>query len=154
MIRTWVLVYLGNLIGSVLIAWLVAYGQVFAGYEAHLIATANAKLLVPAVAICRGVLCNILVCLGVVMASKTDGAGNKISAMFFPVAAFVIAGYEHSVANMYYFAVGQLVGAGLPMQKILYCNLIPVTIGNIIGGAIFLGGSLWYMQKPHKKQST
>ena len=154
MIRAWILVYIGNLAGSILIAWLVANGQVFAGYEEILIATANAKLLEPTVAICRGILCNILVCVGITMASKVNDAGSKVVAMFFPVAAFVIAGYEHSVANMYYFAVAQFVGAGLPIQQILQCNLIPVTIGNIIGGAIFLGGSLWYIQLPNRKSHT
>lgn len=145
MLKNWAVVYIGNLMGAMGIAALVARGGTFASYEANIIATAHAKILEFDVALCRGILCNILVCLGVVMAQKSEDAGSKVITMFFPVAAFVIAGYEHSVANMYYFSVAHFLGATITLREILQYNLLPVTIGNIIGGSLILGGGLWFM---------
>ena len=154
LLYNWTIVYIGNLIGAVSVAALVAHGDTFFSYETSIIATANAKLLPPSVAVCRGILCNVLVCLGVVMAQKTEDAGSKVIAMFFPVAAFVMAGYEHSIANMYYFSIAHFLGASIPFREILHYNLIPVTIGNIIGGSLLLGSGLWYMSSQTKNQRT
>ena len=81
------------------------------------------------------------------MAAGADSAGSKAACLFFPVMAFVAAGFEHSVANMYYLTAGVLAGADLSAADIFIRNLLPVTIGNIIGGAVILGGGYWYMYR-------
>ena len=147
MLRNWCVVYVGNFIGAAAVAAMAVWGGVFAGKEDLLIATAMGKIMPVEQAIFRGILCNILVCLGVLMAAAATDAGGKVVSLFFPVAAFVMAGYEHSVANMYYLTAGVLAGADLSAADIFIRNLLPVTIGNIIGGAVILGGGYWYMYR-------
>ena len=112
-----------------------------------LISTAMGKIMSFEDALFRGILCNVLVCLGVLMAAAGTDAGGKVLGLFFPVAAFVMAGYEHSVANMYYFMAGIFAGADLAVSDIVIRNFVPVTIGNIIGGAVILGGGYWYIYR-------
>ena len=126
------------------------YGGVFAGYEPMIANSAAAKLIPFHQGFFRGVLCNILVALGVYMAAAGRDAAGKVTALFFPVAIFVMAGYEHCVANMYYFTAGMIAqGAagsyGLTFGAIIMKNLIAVTIGNVLGGAGILGAGLWYI---------
>ena len=147
MLRNWCVVYVGNFIGAAAVAAMAVWGGVFAGKEEFLIATAMGKIMPVEQAVFRGILCNILVCLGVLMAAAATDAGGKVVSLFFPVAAFVMAGYEHSVANMYYLTAGVLAGADLSAADIFIRNLLPVTIGNIIGGAVILGGGYWYMYR-------
>jgi len=147
MLRNWCVVYVGNFIGAAAVAAMAVWGGVFAGKEEFLIATAMGKVMPVEQAVFRGILCNILVCLGVLMAAAATDAGGKVVSLFFPVAAFVMAGYEHSVANMYYLTAGVLAGADLSAADIFLRNLLPVTIGNIIGGAVILGGGYWYMYR-------
>ena len=147
MLRNWCVVYVGNFIGAAAVAAMAVWGGVFAGKEDLLIATAMGKIMPVEQAVFRGILCNILVCLGVLMAAAATDAGGKVVSLFFPVAAFVMAGYEHSVANMYYLTAGVLAGADLSAADIFIRNLLPVTIGNIIGGAVILGGGYWYMYR-------
>ena len=147
MLRNWCVVYVGNFIGAAAVAAMAVWGGVFAGKEELLIATAMGKIMPVEQAVFRGILCNILVCLGVLMAAAATDAGGKVVSLFFPVAAFVMAGYEHSVANMYYLTAGVLAGADLSAADIFIRNLLPVTIGNIIGGAVILGGGYWYMYR-------
>ena len=147
MLRNWCVVYVGNFIGAAAVAAMAVWGGVFAGKEEFLIATAMGKIMPVEQAVFRGILCNILVCLGVLMAAAATDAGGKVIALFFPVAAFVMAGYEHSVANMYYLTAGVLAGADLSAADIVLRNLLPVTIGNIIGGAVILGGGYWYIYR-------
>ena len=147
MLRNWCVVYVGNFIGAAAVAAMAVWGGVFAGKEEFLIATAMGKIMPVEQAVFRGILCNILVCLGVLMAAAATDAGGKVVSLFFPVAAFVMAGYEHSVANMYYLTAGVLAGADLSAADIILRNLLPVTIGNIIGGAVILGGGYWYMYR-------
>lgn len=147
MLRNWCVVYVGNFIGAAAVAAMAVWGGVFAGKEDLLIATAMGKMMPMEQAVFRGILCNILVCLGVLMAAAATDAGGKVVSLFFPVAAFVMAGYEHSVANMYYLTAGVLAGADLSAADIVLRNLLPVTIGNIIGGAVILGGGYWYMYR-------
>ena len=147
MLRNWCVVYVGNFIGAAAVAAMAVWGGVFAGKEEFLIATAMGKIMPVEQAVFRGILCNILVCLGVLMAAAATDAGGKVVSLFFPVAAFVMAGYEHSVSNMYYLTAGALAGADLSAADIVLRNLLPVTVGNIIGGAVILGGGYWYMYR-------
>lgn len=153
MLRNWCVVYVGNFIGAAAVAAMAVWGGVFAGKEDFLINTAMGKIMPFEQALFRGILCNVLVCLGVLMAAAATDAGGKVIALFFPVAAFIMAGYEHSVANMYYLTVGLLVGADLSAMDIFVQNLLPVTIGNIIGGAVILGGGYWYIYRKGNNQN-
>ena len=150
MLRNWCVVYGGNLIGAVFVAACVVWGGVFAGQEPHLVSAVAAKALPFGAAFLRGVLCNILVCLGVLMAGAAKDAAGKILALFFPVAIFVMAGYEHCVANMYYFAAALMAdGACLTPAEVLLGNMLPVTLGNIVGGGIVVGAGYWYAFREH-----
>lgn len=146
-LRNWCVVYLGNFIGAAAVAYLAVFGGTFAGKEEFLVNTAMGKKLSIEDALFRGILCNVLVCLGVWMAAAATDAGGKVVSLFFPVAAFVMAGYEHSVANMYYLTAGVLAGGDLTVFDVVIRNLLPVTIGNILGGSIILGAGCWYIYR-------
>ena len=143
MLRNWAGVYLGNFIGAAFVAVAVVWGGVFAGNESVLISVAAGKIMPFGQAFLRGILCNILVSLGVLMAAVGKDAAGKVVALFFPVAAFIIGGDEHCVANMYYLTVGILAGAELSLSDII-SNMVPVTLGNIVGGGLILGAGFWY----------
>lgn len=144
LLRNWCMVYLGNFIGAAFVAAAVVWGGVFAGHESVLISAAVGKILPFGEAFLRGILCNILVSLGVLMAAVGRDAAGKVAALFFPVAAFIIAGYEHCVANMYYFTAGILAGGELSLAEIILGSMIPITLGNITGGGLILGAGFWY----------
>jgi len=159
----WALVFVANLIGSVVLAlimyrsglWKMASGAV----GAKALAIANAKVnLSFGEAFFRGIGCNWLVCLAVWMALSAKEIAGKILAIFFPIMAFVALGYEHCVANMYFIPMGLLlkntvaaaglaVGTldGLTWGNFVVANLIPVTLGNIVGGALFVGSMYWWL---------
>ena len=86
-------------------------------------------------ALIKGILCNWLVCMAVYMASGASSLPGKMVAIFFPISAFVSMGFEHSVANMFLLPLGMLRGAEITIADMFIKNIIPVTIGNIIGGA-------------------
>lgn len=166
-VRNWIIVYLGNFAGSVLIAWMAVAGHQLSLYEGKLAAvavgTAVAKVSMPwADAFLRGVLCNLLVCLAVWVSFAARDAAGKVIVLFYPIVVFVVCGFEHSVANMFYcpvglFALEDPVYAGLifadasklTWENFLIKNLIPVTLGNIVGGAVFVGAVYWlvYLKK-------
>ena len=119
---------------------------------------ANAKVgLAPIQAVALGILCNILVCLAVWLTFSARSTLDKIAAIVFPITAFVAAGFEHSVANMYFVPMGLLIKTldpaftstltlnleGLTWGRFLLHNLLPVTIGNIIGGSLFVAAVYW-----------
>lgn len=152
MLKNWGIAYGGNLIGSVLIAVLAVFGHVFGTKGGDGVAQAvNACINTAAAkstmafsdAFVRGILCNMLVCLAVWAAMASKNIGGKILAVYMPVFAFVVCGFEHSVANMYYLTAGLMAGAeysitvaGLTLgNALLYC-LLPSTLGNIIGGGL------------------
>ena len=149
MLRNWGIVYVGNLIGAVFIAALVVFGGVFSGSEGALLSTATGKILPFFPALFRGILCNILVCMGVLMAGAAKDAAGKVIAQFFPVAAFIMAGYEHCVANMYYFSAAIFADSSVLSAGDLLQNMVPVTLGNIIGGGVVLGMGYWYAYRKH-----
>lgn len=150
-------VYLGNFVGAALVAALCMLGHVFSAFDGRLaasvIAIAQTKASLPfGNAFVRGILCNFLVCIAVWMASAAKSVPGKILAVFFPIMTFVVAGFEHSVANMYYLTAGLLTAAqtgaaaeGLTWGRALACNLLPVTLGNLVGGVLLVGVSAWYL---------
>ncbi|MBU1124924.1 MAG: formate/nitrite transporter family protein [Candidatus Omnitrophica bacterium] len=145
-LRNWIIVYSGNLLGSLIIAWLV-FNSGLLGHFGSLtpigtvaVKIAEAKLQLGfSEALCRGILCNMLVCLAVIMCIASKTMGGKILGIYFPIMAFVASGYEHSVANMYFLPAGLLAkGEFLSGFLGIFNNLIPVTIGNIIGGLLIV----------------
>lgn len=157
LLKNWAFVFLGNLLGALLVTLLVVLSGVFDNISETVVATANAKVSLGfGEAIMRGVLCNFLVCIAVWMAFSAETVTGKIAAVFFPVMLFVLCGFEHSIANMFYVPAGifenMLAGVGggaLNFGGFLIYNLLPVTIGNIIGGALFVGGTYYlvYLKK-------
>lgn len=149
MLKNWLFVYLGNLIGSLLVVCLTVYGGVFSGAEvsAALVTAAAGKASLDfSAAVLKGILCNFLVCIAVWMSFAPKTVSGKLLAVFFPIMAFVISGFEHSVANMFYLPAGILTAArygiaapGLTLGNALVHNLLPVTLGNILGGMVLVG---------------
>ena len=137
MLRNWLMVYLGNLIGAVFIACLCRFGGLLNVVGEAAAATAMAKAAMPfGAALCRGIGCTILVCIAVWMSFAARDVAGKVLAVFFPVTAFVICGFDHSVANMFYLPFG-----GAPLLGCIH-NLVPVTLGNVIGGCA-VGAAYW-----------
>jgi formate/nitrite transporter len=167
LLRTWVIVYVGNFIGAVGTAALVflagwpGLGGAAVGKTALAIATAKAGIpFVEAVAL--GILCNVLVCLAVWLSFSARTVVGKVVAIVPPIAAFVAAGFEHSIANMFFFPVALLIKWAAPagfwaaaqmsaadVSNVTIAtavgNLVPVTIGNIIGGGVLVGLVYWFV---------
>ena len=164
MLRNWVIVYIANFIGSILIAWMIFKIGLFSSgadlFGAITVKTAVAKVNISFVnGILSGIMCNWLVSLAVWMATGADSTIGKIFAIFFPIWMFVTCGFEHCIANMYAIPAGifassnatfvQLSGvtaealANLSWAGMAVNNLIPVTIGNIIGGGFFVATMYW-----------
>ncbi len=170
MLYKWLVVFIANFIGSILLAYLYyetnlwKMGDMAVGLSALKIAVMKVNLTFGE-ALTRGVLCNWLVCLAVWMALASRDVAGKIVAIFFPIMAFVALGFEHSIANMYFVPLGiflknyifvdpALNVAGLTWGNFFIKNLLPVTIGNIICGAFFVGLVYWtvYVRDSIKKQ--
>lgn len=176
MLRNLIFVYASNFLGACLMAWMINHsGQLNysgGGAGAFTIKVALGKVsLDPLEAVISGILCNVLVCFAIFMAAAAKDIAGKCLAVFFPIFVFVISGFEHCVANMYYIPAG-IMAAGNPVYAAkaeelygisagqlaglswanLADNLIPVTIGNIIGGMVFVGLLYWYLyQKKEAK---
>lgn len=169
LLRNWGIVYIGNLVGALSVVVLVFLsghwdvGSAAVGAKALLIANGKVNLTFWQ-ALSRGVLCNILVCLAVWLCFSGRSVTDKILAILFPITAFVALGFEHSVANMYFIPVGlilkgnpQVLAAAqsalgttldlshLTITGFVVDNLLPVTLGNVIGGSIFVGGVYWFL---------
>lgn len=161
MLQRWGLVFLANFIGSVLLALLFYFSGLWKTGNGELGAAAltialNKVRLGFGEALVRGIGCNWLVCLAVWMALASRQTISKIFAIFFPIMGFVAIGFEHCIANMYFIPVGIFLKdwAGVPAPagidpaalnwgSFLWNNLFPVTIGNILGGGVFVGMSYW-----------
>lgn len=177
MIKTLVVVWLSNMVGAVLIAVLVYYSGLLdytgGALGAFTIKVAYGKCTItPFKAVCSGILCNILVCIAVLMATAAKDIAGKVWAIFFPICAFVVGGWEHCVANMYYIPAGIIASMndgyvakadelyGISAEQIsasvniggFISNLIPVTIGNILGGMVFVALPLYLIHKDKKNQ--
>jgi nitrite transporter NirC len=143
----WVFSFLGNLVGSLLLAWLVAKSGVLAGapHRAVIEATAATKMNLPfGVLFYRGVLCNWLVCLAVWCSIRSSSEAGKLIMIFWCLFAFIAAGFEHSVANMTLLGIAlfQPHGAAVSAAGFVH-NMVPVTLGNIVGGGLFVGAAYW-----------
>jgi len=144
MIKNWILVYIGNFIGSIAVAILIAKSGLYTGTVAEKaieIATKKATIMTSlglGAVLSRAILCNIIVVLAVWLATGAKDVVSKIFACWFPVMLFVLSGYEHSIANMFFIYVGKFVGADITSAQTWINNIIPVTIGNLIGGAIIV----------------
>jgi formate/nitrite transporter len=148
-LRNWGLVYLGNFAGAVLTAALIyASGQWRSGQgqvTTAALAIADGKLQFTWVqAFVLGSLCNALVCLAVWLAMSARSTTDRIFAVVPPVVAFVACGFEHSVANMYFLPLAAMIrGDGAMWGQMWTSNLVPVTLGNLVGGAGLVGGVYW-----------
>ena len=170
LIRNWILVYLGNFIGAVIVATLIHFANAYHGTNEVLgilgLKVAYGKVnLTPTQAFASGILCNWLVCMAVWMAAAAKDVSGKILAILFPITTFAMCGYEHCVANMFMITNGLLnktseavtAVAGLSADQLatinlkafLIDNLIPVTLGNIVGALLFVVGTFWlaYMKR-------
>jgi formate/nitrite transporter len=136
LVKSWTASYAGNFVGSILLAALVYLGGTLVGGGAS-VGVAVAKTSHSfTTALVRGILCNWLVCMAVYLASFAKDVGGKMVAIWFPISAFVALGLEHSVANMFIIPLGIFSGAAVSWKAFLLQNLLPVTLGNIIGGAV------------------
>jgi formate/nitrite transporter len=162
----WAIVYAGNFAGALSIALLVAVAGTYrlgtGAYGTAALGIASAKLGLSFLeAVALGILCNVLVCLAVWLSYSARTTADRILAVVMPITAFVAAGFEHSVANMYFVPFGLLVAAvdpefvaahGLTGQAealtwlaFVWRNLVPVTIGNVVGGAVLVGAVYWFV---------
>lgn len=147
MLRNWLVIYFSNFFGSLVFAalmhWSGALGMGAGAVLETVRHVAEGKAQLPADQIfVRGILCNILVCMGVWLALGSRSVGGKIAAIVFPVSAFVAMGFEHCVANMYLIPIGMMEGADVTLPQLLH-NLIPATLGNIVGGGILVALVYW-----------
>lgn len=176
MLHNWLIVYFGNMLGAFSIVVLIFYsghylfGNGITGDNILNIAEAKCQLGFMQ-AIVLGILCNILVCLAIWLCYSARTTQGKILSIIFPITAFVAAGFEHSVANMYFIPMGLMLKSkadpmlwklldtspaqyeALNLHNYLINNLLPVSIGNIIGGAVFVGLAYWfiYLRKQESK---
>jgi formate transporter len=155
LLRNWGLVYVANFVGAlgaVALFYLAGALDLSGGAVGQTAARiAEAKLNLDfSTAFFRGILCNALVCLAVWLSFAARDVAGKILAIIFPISAFVALGFEHSVANMFLIPIGMLAnGGGIDMVPVLR-NLLPVTLGNIVGGSGFVALTYWlvYLRKP------
>lgn len=170
MLRNWGIVYIGNLVGSLIVVFCIAYSGLWDSgvglLGAVTVKTAVGKCSLSfGRAVILGIFCNFLVCLAVWMATGSQETIGKIFAIWFCIGLFIISGFEHSVANMYFIPAGMIAAGNdayvnllgldigsLTLFGFLIKNLLPVTIGNIIGGSIFVGVTYWGCYRDHKVQ--
>ena len=169
MLKNWFFVYLGNFIGSLFIAYMMVQSSLFNSGD-NVLGGVTIKIAVYKVglnfmqAFFLGLMCNWLVCLAVWMAYGAKDMVGKLFAIFFPIWLFITSGFEHSIANMYYIPadilaksnkawVDAAVVLGVTPEKLGHLtwasffikNLIPVTLGNIVGGGIFVAAIYWFV---------
>ena len=148
--KNWVLSWLFNFVGALFVAYVLAFmGGIITSdpaIQAGAIKVATGKVGMSFdVAFIKAIGCNWLVCLAVWLANASDDVIGKIFGIWFPIMAFVTIGFEHSVANMFFIPLGMFLGAeGVTWSTIIVNNLIPVTLGNIVGGAIFVACIYWF----------
>jgi len=147
--RNWVFSYIGNFLGSLFVAFFLTYLTGLVAKEPWLSTTTGiAEVKVNqnfGQLFLKGIGCNWLVCLAVWMAVASDDIASKIWSVWFPIMAFVTLGFEHSIANMFFIPAGIFQGADVTWGQFFITNLIPVTLGNIVGGAFFVGVIYWFI---------
>jgi formate/nitrite transporter len=150
LIRNFTWVYLFNFIGALFIAVCFGYYSDLLNdsQQSFITKIGESKTSLPfGVALLRAVACNWLVCLALWMAVRTESFSGKVLVIWFPIMAFVAMGFEHSIANMFFIPLAMLYGADISMYDFLIGNLLPVTIGNNIGGGIFVGILHYYASR-------
>jgi formate/nitrite transporter len=156
-VRNWAIVFAGNLVGTAglaLLVWLSGHpGMNEGAIGRDYVHIAEAKAALPFMAaLWRGILCNALVCLAIWMSYAGRSVIDKAVAIIFPIAAFVAAGFEHCIANLYYFAMALLLApeASVPLLGGMLRNIVAVVIGNVIGGSVLVGlvYYLIYIRRP------
>ncbi len=169
MMKNWVVVYIANFLGSILIAYMIVNSGLLNVSDGLLgavtVRIASYKVGLDFVqALILGILCNWIVCLAIWISTATENMAGKILGMFFPIMLFATSGFEHSVANMYYIPAGILAKSqfgeisGLSLNVLnelnwssfFLNNLLPVTIGNVIGGVFFVGMAYYVAHKTMK----
>jgi formate/nitrite transporter len=165
-IANWSWVFVANLLGSIAFGALIAIsltnmGKVeVAGVAARIVAVAEAKTIGNAAigsagmisVFVKGILCNWLVCLGVVMAMTSSSTVGKIAATWLPIFLFFALGFEHTVVNMFIIPTGMLLGAKVSAYDWWVWNQIPVTLGNLVGGFVFTGLALYVTYRPARQK--
>lgn len=139
----WVLVYVGNFVGALLFVFVMVYTAGLTApepYHSAIVNIAQAKVSMPWLTVfVKGIGANWCVCLAIWLALSAKSGGAKMFGCWFPVMAFVALGYEHSIANMFFIPCGMLEGADVTFYSMIIDNLIPATLGNIVGGALLVG---------------
>jgi formate/nitrite transporter len=157
LLRNWTWVYAGNLLGSVLYAllfyWAVtSFGATSSGAVGDLLKSAAQKKTLAymalgskgwATALIRGILCNWMVTIGALLGFVSRSTVGKVVAMWLPIMTFFAQGFEHSIVNMFVVPVGMMCGAPVSIRSWLFWNQLPVTLGNIVSGALFTGLALY-----------
>lgn len=159
MLKNWLFVYIGNFIGALAVAAAVVFSHTLSLFDSaaaqSAVSVAVSKVnLSFGDAFLKGILCNFLVCIAVWISFASKSVGGKIIGLFFPIMIFVLCGFEHSVANMYYIPAGMFanaeynIGVTISVYGFLVKNLLPVTLGNIVGGGV-VGLAYWsvYLRK-------
>lgn len=156
-LRCLAIVYIGNLIGSLFVSALFVYGHTAGMFDGKLaeslVSTAVTKTSLSfSDAFLRAILCNILVCIAVWITVGASSAVDKVIGLYPPIFVFVLGGYEHCIANMFYIPAGifasseyGIVAEGLNWGTFIVNNLIPVTIGNLVGGALVVALGYWFV---------
>lgn len=157
LLRVWGIIYLANFIGALLIAYFFAYkadGLTAEPYASFIKNLALAKTELPFVKVfIKAVGANWLVCLAVWMSYAAKDVTGKIVALWIPVMTFVALGYEHSIANMFFIPAAMFLGAEITVTEFIVGNLIPATLGNILGGAVLVASAYWYLFSSRKEKS-
>jgi len=147
-LRNWALVYIGNFIGSVFIAYVLTHMTEIVSSEpwSNMVQSiAEGKTSNPFYkTFIKGIGANWLVCLALWMGMSAQHTSGKILGLWWPVMAFVTMGFEHSIANMFFIPLAIFEGADITWTTFIVKNLIPATLGNIVGGAFFVGTLYWY----------
>ena len=162
--ENWGVVLVGNFLGSLFFAWLMFESRLWeqgtVAEQAVNIAAAKCRLSF-SVAFIRAILCNWLVCLAVFMATAARDVTGKLLACYVPIMTFVTSGFEHSIANMYFIPTGLMISKelGRPVPALtwnafLVDNLLPVTLGNIVGGVVFVACAYWYVHSGAVRESS
>jgi formate/nitrite transporter len=146
LVINWIVVYLANYAGAVVFAYFFTYLPEILDddpYRAFIMSLTNAKFSLGwGQAVLKGIACNVLVCVALFLSTASDSFEGKIFGIWWPIMAFITVGYEHSVANMYFLSTGMMYNSNFTYGNFLAWNMIPVTIGNIIGGGFIC--AVWY----------
>ncbi len=139
-IRNWLLVFLGNALGCYFFAFVLAESSILNDNAVNFVlSVASSKVSMTFMqALLRGFMCNLLVALACWMQTSCQDTAGKILAIFFPVLLFVVCGYEHSVANLFYIPLGQFLGSEVTVLSMWLNNILPVALGNILAGGVFV----------------